>query len=57
MKQTVKCGNTAMESMRKALLAIGLMSFTTMSDAKAATVQYGFDQLSNLFTRAAQLLN
>jgi len=53
MKQTVKCGNTAMESMRKALLVIGLMSFTTMSDAKAATVQYGFDQLSNLFTSSS----
>jgi len=53
MKQNIKCGNVMMKSMRKALLVIGLMSLTTMSDAKAATVAYGFDQLSNLFTSSS----
>jgi hypothetical protein len=50
MKQNIKCGNVMMKSMRKALLVVGLIGFTTMSDAKAATVGYGFDQVSNLFT-------
>ena len=50
MKKGMKLENTTVESMRKALLVIGLISFTTMSDASAATVSYGFDQISNLYT-------
>ena len=33
-----------MQSMRKALLVIGLIGFTVISDAKAAAILYGFDQ-------------
>jgi len=53
MKQTVKCENKTVQSLRKALLVIGLMSFTTMSGASAATVAYGFDQISNLYTNSS----
>jgi hypothetical protein len=53
MKKELKCGKVPMESIRKAVLVIGLIAFTTMSDAKAATVVYGFDQISNLFTSSS----
>ena len=53
MKQNIKFGNVTVKSMHKVLLVIGLMSFTTMRDAKAATVVYGFDQITDLFTSSS----
>jgi hypothetical protein len=53
MKNGLKFGNVTMESIRKSLLVIGFIGFAAMSDAKAATVVYGFDQISNLFTSSS----
>jgi hypothetical protein len=50
MNKTNKCRKNAMKSIRSAVLVIGMIGFAAMSDAKAATVVYGFDQISNLFT-------
>lgn len=50
MKNGLKFGNVTSEMIRKSVLVLGFIGFATMSDAKAATVVYGFDQLSNLFT-------
>jgi len=53
MNKTMKCGKSAMKSIRSAVLVIGMIGLAAMSDAKAATVVYGFDQLSNLFTSSS----
>lgn len=52
MKKELKRKKGMMKSFRGALLVVGLIGFTTMSDAKAATVVYGFDQITNLFTNS-----
>ena len=38
-----------MQSMRKALLVVGLIGFTVISDAKAAAILYGFDQGMDIY--------
>jgi hypothetical protein len=50
MKQNRNCSNAMKKSLRSSVLMLGLIAFITMSDAKAATVGYGFDQISNLYT-------
>jgi len=50
MKKDLKFGKVTMKSIRKSVLVVGLLGFAAMSDAKAATVGYGFDQISNLYT-------
>jgi len=50
MKKDLKFGKATMKSIRKSVLVVGLLGFAAMSDAKAATVGYGFDQISNLYT-------
>jgi hypothetical protein len=53
MKKGLKFGKVTMKSIRKSFLVVGLVGFAAMSDAKAATVVYGFDQISNLFTTSS----
>jgi hypothetical protein len=50
MKQNINYGGVMKKSARSSILMLSLISFITMSDAKAATVGYGFDQISNLYT-------
>ena len=50
MKQNINCSNVMKKSLRTSVLMLGLIAFITTSDGKAATVGYGFDQISNLFT-------
>lgn len=50
MKQNINCGDVMKKSLRNSVLMLGIIGFITTSDAKAATVGYGFDQISNLFT-------
>jgi len=53
MKKELKRKKGMMKSFRSTLLVVSLIGLTTMSDAKAATVVYGFDQISNLFTNSS----
>jgi len=53
MKKDLKRKKSMMKSFRSALLVVGLIGFATISDAKAVTVVYGFDQLSNLYTSSS----
>jgi len=50
MKKILNCGAVMIKSLRNIVPMLGLIGFITMSDAKGATVVYGFDQISNLFT-------
>jgi hypothetical protein len=50
MKQNINCGGVMKKSARNSILMLSLIGFITMSDARAATVGYGFDQISNLYT-------
>ena len=53
MKKVIKCGKDTMKSIRGTVVAIGMIGLAAMSDAKAATVVYGFDQISNIFTSSS----
>jgi len=53
MKKVLIRKEGMIKSFRSALLVVGLVGLTTMSDAKAATVVYGFEQISNLFTNSS----
>jgi len=53
MKKELKHKKSMMKSFRSALLVVGLIGFATISDAKAVTVVYGFEQLSQLYTSSS----
>jgi len=53
MNKTNEGRNDVMNLIRGTLLAIGMLGIAAISDAKGATVVYGFDQLSNIYTSSS----
>lgn len=53
MNKTSEVRKDAMALIRGTVLAIGMLGMAAMSDAKGATVVYGFDQLSNIYTSSS----